>query len=98
MASLFEGHPELLSEATAIGKTFTYLLDFLGNQVPPWDRGILDAHLINAGTTPVVQEHLEAAERGRASLLARLSPWRRRYLDGLIWSLRTELERRSRCE
>ncbi len=73
-----------------------YMLEFLGGKLPPWDRGVLDAHYINCGTTETIQEHLNRARRRRYGPLALLSGWRRKYLAGLIWSLETELGRRSR--
>jgi hypothetical protein len=88
--------PPLLWEGTLIGIPYRHLWEFFGGQMHPWDRGVLDAHWINAGSSAGIREHLRKADRQRRGLLALLFPWRRRYLDGLIWGLKLEVERRSR--
>lgn len=78
------------------GRTWGYLLQYLTNEIDPWDRGVLDAHIICWGDARLIQGHLDAARARRRGMLARLSAWRRRYLEGLIWVLGGELERRAR--
>jgi hypothetical protein len=63
-------------------------------ELSPWDKGVLDGHLMAPLRTHEVQERLNRAARQRNSLLSRLLPGRRRYLDGLIWSLESEIKRR----
>jgi len=76
--------------------TWRYLVEYLTDDLGPWDRGVLDAHGICCGSTQFVQQHLVTARSRRRGILARISSWRRRYLDGLIWVLGVELERRAR--
>lgn len=84
-------------EAPPTGRPpWLYFLESLTGQVPPWDRGVLDAHYINGDMTERIRARLEKARSGRRGVLAFLSPWRRRYLDGYIWTLEKEMERRSR--
>lgn len=60
----------------------------------PWDKGVLDGHRMAPLRTHEVRERLHRAARQRNSLLSRLLPGRRRYLEGLIWSLESEIKRR----
>src|SRR6185312_12633883 len=64
--------------------------------LPPWDRGRLLAHQISAGPTDNMERSLEQAKRQRRSILLWILPGRRRYLDGLISGLETNLEQRLR--
>lgn len=66
----------------------------MDGELPPWDRGRLMAHRISAGSTKNVQRNLKKATRDRQSLLGRLLPWRKRFLDGLISGLEETLEHR----
>jgi hypothetical protein len=72
-------------------------VEYITNGVPAWDMGVLDAHWLNMGTTEQIRTALtEARRRRRYGLLVWISPWRRQYLEGLIWALDTELGRRLR--
>lgn len=66
----------------------------MDGDLPPWDRGRLMAHRISAGPTKNVQRNLAKALRDRQSLLGRLLPGRKRFLDGLISGLEETLKLR----
>lgn len=93
-------HPSEMRGANGLrndfGMRWGRFVEFITNGLPPADLGVLEAHWIAMGTTDDIREALEGARRRRRGILARLSSWRRSYLDGLAWSLDTELQRRSR--
>ena len=60
----------------------------------PWDRGSLEAHWMHNVRTREVEARLARARQQRAGVVGRSIPWRRRYLDGLIWGIENELKRR----
>jgi hypothetical protein len=62
----------------------------------PWDRGLLEAHRMNAIRTQQIRDRQAKATRQRRGLLARLWPPRRLYLDGLLWGIAGELKRRGK--
>jgi hypothetical protein len=86
----------VMTEYSGRSTTWGYLVEFLTHDRNPWDRGVLDAHWYTAVPTSQIQANLKLAKKRRRQLLAFLSSWRRRYLDGLIWGFEKELERRVR--
>jgi hypothetical protein len=85
-----------MTEYRGRGTTWSYLVEFLTHDRNPWDRGVLDAHWYTAAPTSQIQVNLKLAKQSRRRFLALVSSWRRQYLDGLIWGLEKELERRIR--
>jgi len=81
-----------------VNTKWRYIVEYFTDDHSPWDRGVQDAHWISCGTTQQIDGHLSRAKRGRLGLLARVLPWRRRYLGGLIWALQVELDRRARVD
>lgn len=59
-----------------------------------WDRGVLEAHWMHNVPSHKLRERLERVRRRRKGVLAWLWPPRRQYLDGLIWGMIRELDRR----
>jgi|GEM_PF-2755537 len=78
------------------GSTWSYVSEFLTHDRNPWDRGILDAHWYTGAPDSFLQRSMATARVKRRRPLALLLPWRRRYLDGLIWGMQKELDRRAR--
>ncbi len=68
------------------------ILDFLVDDLPAWDRGLLDAHRISAGPVHNVRRSLELAKRSRRSPLNWVLWNRRRYYEGLIEGFERALE------
>jgi hypothetical protein len=62
----------------------------------PWDRGTLQAHRISDGSIRGVYRRLDRARRKRRGLVAALLPWRRKFLDGLIFGLERTVSRYER--
>jgi hypothetical protein len=85
-----------LTEHGGRSTTWSYLVEFLTQERNPWDRGVLDAHWYTGAPTAQLQAALTLAKTRRRRFLALISAWRRKYLDGLIWGLEKELERRIR--
>lgn len=79
-------------------RTWRVVVEFLVEDVPPWDRGSREAHTLSSAPTERIQECLDQAKARREELLTRLLPGRRRYLGGLIWGLEQELRRREKVE
>lgn len=85
-----------MTERNGRATTWSYLVEFLTQGRNPWDRGVLDAHWYTAAPTAQLRTALTRAKTQRRRILAFVSSWRRQYLDGLIWGLEKELERRIR--
>jgi hypothetical protein len=64
--------------------------------ISSWDRGVLEAHRMNAIRTQQIRDRQAKATRQRRGLLAWLWPQRRLYLDGLLWGIAGELKRRGK--
>ena len=75
--------------------TWSYLVEFMTQVRSPWDRGVLDAHWFTGAPNAQLQANLDLARKKRRAFLALISPWRRKYLDGVIWGFEKELSRRS---
>lgn len=67
-----------------------------GWSTAPWERGVLEAHWMHNVPTHKLRERLERLRMRRRGPLAWLWPPRRKYLDGLIWGMVKELDRRGR--
>jgi hypothetical protein len=81
---------------SSLNMSWLRFVEFITNGQPAWDVGVLDAHWIAMGPTHQIQEALADARRRRRGLLAKVSSWQREYLDGMLWSLDAEVQRRSR--
>jgi hypothetical protein len=72
-----------------------YVVEYLTSDLSPWDRGVLEAHWVAGAPDRKIEDYLRRAKSRRRGPLAWISPWRRRYLDGMVWGLDRELRRRS---
>lgn len=79
-----------------ISTTWSRFVEFITNGAPPWDMGVLDAHWIAMGPMEQIRDELAQSRRRREGLLTWVWPWRRQYLDGMIWALEAEMRRRER--
>lgn len=81
-----------------LGAACRHLVELLVGETSPWDRGALEAHWMHNVRTHEIEARLWRSRQDRDGLVARSIPWRRRYLDGLIWGMENELKRRGVAE
>lgn|GEM_PF-3048227 len=68
------------------------ILDFLVDDLPPRERGLLDAHRISAGPIHVVRRCLQDAKRSRHSPLNWILWNRGTYFAGLVQGLERAID------